>query len=63
MTLRDPRSDSIGMSPGRALGRALVRIGETLDPSFASSLPDLTCRELLHFRYIFENINGATERN
>lgn len=44
MTLKDPRSDSIGMSPGRALGRALVRIGETLDPSFASSLPDLTCR-------------------
>ena len=62
MILRDPRSDSMEMSPGKAVGRTLVRVGETLVPSSASSLPDLHVG-LLCFIPIFENVNYATERN
>lgn len=50
------------MSPGKAVGTALVRVGETLDSSSASSLPDVHVGHLC-FIHIFENINYATERN
>lgn len=57
----DPRSSSIGIYPGRAVERALVRVGKTLGPTLASCRSDLRVGLLCNI-YIFENINGATEK-